>query len=240
MVTFTIGKTPVHRKTSGTTLERKKVKLCVSQCVGKNSSRCMKRQAFAEWAGGQIENLHRAACPTAPLHEECFDAFRRQAVGERLAQVARYVALAQQHQAEQHVLGDRLRWQRVSYRAQRLAARYGVRSAAEGGVPSVATSHDGFEEEALIVGKRLAQGQIGLHRVMIVERVRNLNDPYRGIVEESHGAHEEIALCDEVCIEQRKIVGVRPRQCVVDIAGLGVRVVGTGDVSHALRLAKLL
>ena len=41
MVTFTIGNTPVHRNTSGTTLERKNVRLWVSQCVGKNSNYCM-------------------------------------------------------------------------------------------------------------------------------------------------------------------------------------------------------
>ncbi len=86
----------------------------------------------------------------------------------------------------------------------------------------------------------MRKGKIGLHRVIIVKRVRDLHDAYGRIGEETHRAHEKIALHDEVGIEQRKIFGVRPRQCVIDIAGLCVRVVGAGDVPHTLRLTKFL
>ena len=75
---------------------------------------------------------------------------------------------------------------------------------------------------------------------MIVKRVRNLDDAYSGVGEETHGTHKKIALHDEIRIEQGKKFGIRLRQRVIDIAGFCVRVIRTGDIPHALRLTKLL
>jgi hypothetical protein len=61
--------------------------------------------------------------------------------------------------------------------------------------------------------------------------MRNLHDPDGGISKKADRAHQEIALRNEVGIENRDKVSVRFRQGVIDISGLGVRVIASGQIS---------
>ena len=85
--------------------------------------------------------------------------------------------------------------------SQRRAARHRVRAAAERHVPGIAARHDHVEEETLLVRHRLADGQVRLQRVVIVEGMRRLHDADLGVGEETDGAHQEIALRHEICVE---------------------------------------
>src|SRR5262249_21120489 len=51
-----------------------------------------------------------------------------------------------------------------------------IRAAAKRGIPGIAARHDRVEEKALFVRHRLAQRQVGLHWIVIVECVWNLDD----------------------------------------------------------------
>ena len=198
------------------------------------------RQTATEWAVREIEHLNGSARPPLTLDQQGVDAFRRQAECQSLAQIARDVALAQQGQGQQNVFGDRLGRQSVADGAERGAARDRIGAAAERGIPGVAARHDGVEEEALLVRQGLAQCQVGLHRIVIVEGVRDLHDPDRGFGKEADRAHEEVALRHEIGVEYGDEVGIGLGQCVVDVAGLAVSVVGPGEIADPFAIAESL
>ena len=50
--------------------------------------------------------------------------------------------------------------------------------------------------------------------------MRDLNDADAGIGEEADRAHEEIALRNEICVENRDEIGACLGQSVIDIAAL--------------------
>jgi hypothetical protein len=66
-----------------------------------------------------------------------------------------------------------------------------------------------------------------LGRIVIVEGMRNLHNSDGWISKESDRPHKEIALWDEIGIENRDEIGVGFSQGVIDIAGLGVRIVAS-------------
>ncbi len=172
-----------------------------------------------------------------PLDEEGGHGLWGEAEGERLVQVTGDVAFPQQGQRQQHVLGDRAVREPVANLAQGRAPGHRIGAAAEGRAPGVAAGHDRLEEEALVVRQRLGHRQVRLHRVMVVEAVRDLDDTDLGVFEEAEGPREEGALGHEIGIEYRQELPIRIFERVVDVAGLGPDVISPGDVSYTLLFA---
>jgi hypothetical protein len=95
------------------------------------------------------------------------------------------------------------------------------------------------EEEALLVGPDMPDKQVRLNRVFVEEVLRRLHQADRGIMEQRHGAPQEIALRHEICVEYgdefgRSGLRAKIVQRVVDVAGLRVAVVGPSEVMRAL------
>jgi hypothetical protein len=209
-----------------------------SQAVGRKNSRCC--QAWPRPKGPVSRNsICVAPCAQRALHEKGLQAFWRQSERQRLVEVTGDIALLQQREAEQHVFGDRSRREPAADGFECGAAGYAVRSAAKGGIPAVPAGHDGFEKEALIIGQCFAQREILLQRIMVVETVRHLDDANGGIVEKAHGSTKERPLRHEIGVEYGHERRVRHLQRMIDVAGLGMEIVGPCDVAGALGLAEI-
>ncbi len=83
------------------------------------------------------------------------------------------------------------------------------------------------------------QAQIGLHGVVIVEAVRNLDDANPLGFEKAHGAQQEVSAWHEVGVEHRHERRVGDRQPVIDIAGLRAFIVRPVDVASPLGHAQV-
>src|SRR5262249_3376061 len=120
------------------------------------------------------------------------------------------------------------------------APRQRVGAAAERGAPSVAARHDRIKKEALLIGNGLAHGEICLQRVVVIKGVRTLHDADTRVGKEANGAHDEIALRHEVGIKDSDEFATGIGKSVVDVARLGMKVVGPRDIAGTLVLAESL
>ena len=114
-----------------------------------------------------------------------------------------------------------------------VAAQDGAGAAAEGAVPGIARDEDHVVPFALVVLHHVGQAQVDLKYVGIVKMLRRLHDDDPRIgKEETDRAVQEIAMGSEVGVEDREQFALRELQSVVDVARLGVLVVGPADIAH--------
>ncbi|MCY1211993.1 hypothetical protein D9M72_237180 [compost metagenome] len=202
-----------------------------------------RRQAVARAAQGPVgqqRELHGAQAPAAALVDVVDDALGRQPVGQPLAQPARDAAVAQQqvggvdvfaHAADREPagLGDRV-------------APHDERGAhAERRIDRVLGRLQHVEEHALLVDPAVGGAQVVLDGVGVVIELRRLHQPHAAVLEQAEHAVDDLALRREVGVEhedERRVGHARGQaQAVVEVAGLGVAVVGPPRVMHAAALA---
>ena len=164
------------------------------------------------------------------LDEEGVQAFRRQALRQLLVQVDGAVAGPAHRQRGQQILGDR-GGGHAADRLQRRAAHHRARTAAERHAPGVAAGRHLIEEQPLLVRQVVGDLQVQLHRVLVEEVLRGLDDAHIRRLEQPGGARQEGPVRHEVGVEHRHQIAVGVGEGVVHVARLGVRVVRAGDVA---------
>src|ERR1041384_2516652 len=100
-----------------------------------------------------------------------------------------------------------------------------------------------IEEEALFVRPDMADQQVRLDRNFVEEMLRRLHEADLTILEQRHRAPKEAGLRHEIGVKYRHELrsfwlSTQMSQSVVDIAGLGMRVVGPGQVVDTLAAAQ--
>ena len=110
------------------------------------------------------------------------------------------------------------------------------RAAPVGGAVAVLAGADDAVEERLLV----AADRVVLGRVVIEEVVRGLDDGHPLVVEVADQRVERVRHRDVVGVEDEDQIARGARQRGVDVAGLGVRVVGAGHVARAGEPRELL
>ena len=122
-----------------------------------------------------------------------------------------------------------------------LAAKDRTRTTEEGRVPEVVALLDEVVEERLFRRDLVLEVEVSLEGIGVVEVVRGLDQGRVLVVEEeAHGGLQEAAHGHVIGVEDGDELAVTDHHGVVDIAGLGALVVGSGDVAAAQLLAELL
>ena len=187
------------------------------------------RRAQGKRAAAAARDLHEAKAPSAPLRDVFLQAFRSEPIGQRLVQIGCEKALLLEPQAQEIVLGHRIR-RKAADLHQRRHPDDRRRAAAECGGPRVLGGEHDVEEEALLVGPEFGRAEIDLNGVGIDEMLRRLHDANPGIAKQRHGAFQELRGGHEIGVEDRDEFGrIGQRsdmfQRVVDVSSLGVRIV---------------
>ena len=140
--------------------------------------------------------------------------------------VAAAPAIAQQPDRGVEVLGDRLGGDAADLE-QRVAVDQRRRAAPVGGAVAVLAGADDAVEERLLV----AADRVVLGRVVVEEVVRGLDHGHALVVEVADQGVERVGHRHVVGIEDEDQVALGPRQRRVEVAGLGVGVVGADQVA---------
>src|SRR6267154_1975377 len=95
------------------------------------------------------------------------------------------------------------------------------------------------EEEPLFIGPDIAQEQVRLDWILVEEMLRGLDQSDSRIVEQRHGPPQKLAVRHEVSIEDgdelwRGGVAAQDLERMVDVTGLGMKVVGPGEILRPL------
>ena len=151
---------------------------------------------------------------------------RGEALHQGLAVVAGLPAAAVQLDRRVEVLGDGLGGDAADL-DERVAPDDRGGPAPEDAVVAVLAGQDDLEEHALVV----TPGLEVLERVVIAEVVGGLDHRHLGVVEIAHRGVEDVGLGHVVGIEHEEQLGVDHAEGMIDVAGLGVTVVGSGDVA---------
>ena len=151
---------------------------------------------------------------------------------ERQREVDRAPAPRVQLQGGVGVLGHRL-YLEAADRLDRGAAQHGARAAEEGRVPEVVAGLDHVVEEGLLGSDPALQVQVALEGVGVEEVLGGLDERDTRVLEESDRLAQEAPHRHVIGVEDRDQVAMGPRQRVVEVAGLGVRVVGARQVEAA-------
>jgi hypothetical protein len=198
-----------------------------------------KRKTVAESKGTRpaSADLDEALAPARALHRILVDPFWREANRQFFVQIYGRVAAFPETNREQEVFGNGIGGKTADL-PQRGETNDGGGAAAEGQMPGVLGGHDDVEEEALLVRKDLGNGQVALDRIGIEEVLRRLHDAYGRVLEQAERARDEIGKGDEIRIEYGNEVRRRWQRSqmldgVIDVAGLGMGIVGTGEVVTA-------
>ena len=148
----------------------------------------------------QVDRLDAAAAPAAPLDEVSLQVLRRETHREALVQVTGLVALVEHGEGREQILGDRIVGEAADHVEGRAAGdRAGA--AAEAHVPGIAARGHLVEEQPLLVGPDLFEREVRLDRILVEEVLRGLNDADRRIGEEGQRAAQEVAVGNEIRIE---------------------------------------
>ena len=149
--------------------------------------------------------------------------------------VAAAPAVAQEADRRVEVLGDRL-GRDAADREQRVAVDQRRRAAPVGGAVAVLAGTDDAVEERLLV----AADDVVLDRVVVEEVVRGLDHRHPLVVEVADQGVERVRHRHVVGVEHQDQLALGPRQRRVEVAGLGVGVVGAGQVPGPGQLRQLL
>jgi hypothetical protein len=142
--------------------------------------------------------------------------------------------MAQHPDRRVEVLGDRLGGDAADL-DQRLAADQCRRAAPVGGAVAVLAGADDAVEERLLV----AADDVVLDRVVVEEVVRGLHQGHALVVEVADHRVERVGHWHVVGIEHQHQLAPGALQRRVNVAGLGVRVVWSGQVAGAGQLRQL-
>ena len=191
------------------------------------------RQAACRQRIAERGNGHVALGPPQTLRLEGFEIGRGQAGDEHLVQVDRLPPARVEFHRRVEIFGDRLRHD-AAERRERFATKHRTSSAEERGVPVVLPGHHQLEERVLFaVHAPLTPTDLVLHRVQVVVLLWRLDEGHLRIAEEAERALEELGPRHVVGVEARDEIGVGEGERVVPVAGLGVGVVGAGDIVRA-------
>ncbi len=191
------------------------------------------RQALVAEDAFHAPDLHRTLTPAHALADEGLDRLRRHAEGQRLRVVDRLPALGVQPDRGVQVLGHGAGGEAADL-VQRRAAHDGAAAAEEGCIPGVLAALDDAEEQRLLGPHRtLAVGVAVLVGVEVEEVLRRLHEGHARVVEVAQRAREEVAPRRVVAVEEGDQLALAVLQRVVEVAGLGVQVVGAGQVAAA-------
>ena len=178
-------------------------------------------------------DVHGALPPAHPLTDEGLDRFRRQAEGQRLGVVDRPVALRMQAHRGVQVFGDGAGGEAADL-VECAAPHHGATAAEEGGVPVVLAALNDAKEQRLLGPHRApCAAPAVLERVEVVEVLRRLHEAQLGVVEVAQRAGQEVAPGCVVGVEDGDQLTAAAGQRMVQIAGLGVLVVGARQVLAA-------
>ena len=123
-------------------------------------------------------------------------------------------------------------------------ANDGRGAAAERQLPGVLGRHDDVEEEPLLVRKDFGDCEIALDRVWIEEMLRCLHNTGGRVLEQTQRARDEIengtksASSTAMKSGGDGNSGEVPNR-MIDVAGLGVRIVGPGEIVAAFLSAEI-
>ncbi len=187
-------------------------------------------QALAQQRVVDAEDLHHAARPADALVDVCAEAVGGQAGCLRNAQVGRVPALAVQAQRGVRILGDGLGGKPADG-IDGLAPQYRAGAAEKRRVPQiVAVLHQAVEQLAF-VGVAAEHLQVAFERIGREEVVRGLHQrQFRVAQEPAAGDLQERTHRQVVAVEDGHQLAIDQGQGVVEIAGLGMAVIGAGDV----------
>ena len=162
----------------------------------------------------------------------------RQALGQRLVEVDGAPAVLGQPQGQQEILGDAFGGKPADG-LERLDAHHRRGAGAHGDAPGVAGRLDMVEEEALLVRIGAGDAEIVLDRIRVEEMLRRLHQAGLAVVEQGQAAADEVLVRHEIGVEhgdevRRVAVGRAQFQRMVEVAGLGMGIVGPGDVVDAV------
>ncbi len=197
-------------------------------------------QAAAEQRIVHPQDLRHAACPARPLADVQGQPLGGQARRQRQADERGAPAFALEAQCGVGVLGDRFHREAVGL-VQGFTADHRAGAAEEGGVPEVVALLHRPVEQLALAGQLLADAQIALERVLGIEIVRGLHHRQLGVFEKAaHGGLQKTGGGNVIAIEHADQFAVGLTEGVVQIAGLGVLIVGAGDVAHPGALGERL
>ncbi len=157
----------------------------------------------------------------------------RQARGQADVQIGGAPAPPLQLERRVGVLGDGLAGEALGL-VQRGTADHRAGAAEEGRVPEVVAGLDHAIEQRLLLGHVPDGDQVPLDRVGRMEVVRRLQEGQPGLFLEPADRHlQEGAGRDVIAVEDADQFARGLGQGVVEVAGLGLEVVGPGDVAAA-------
>ncbi|MEX0972999.1 MAG: hypothetical protein WDZ46_07045 [Solirubrobacterales bacterium] len=183
---------------------------------------------------GQREDGEVAARPAVALQQVAVEVVRGEALDEDLVVVAAGPAVALHADRRVEVLGDRLGRDAADLE-QGTAPQHGRRAAPVGGSVAILAGADDAVEERLLV----APDDVVLDRVVVEEVVRALHQGDFLVVEVADQGVERVGHRHVVGVEHQDQLAVGAGQGGVDVARLGVRVVGPGQVAGAGQLSQL-
>ena len=195
-------------------------------------------QALAEQRVVDAKDLGHAARPANALPDMARQAFGRQARRLRQREVRGAVAEPMDLERGVRVFGHRLGGDTADLFADG-PPQHGARAAKEGRVPEVVAVLDEAVEQLAFV-RHCAEGiEVLLERIGREEVVRQLHHAELGLaVEPAQCDLHERPRRDVVAVEDGDELTAGVLQRGVDVAGLGVLVVGAGDVRDTDRLAE--
>ncbi len=189
-------------------------------------------QALAEHRVVHPQDLRHATGPADALADVRREAFGGQASGLRHRDVGAAVAGTVQADGGMRILGHRLD-RHTAHFLQRSTLDHGAGAAEEGRIPLVVAVLQQAVEQLAFVGHAAEVAQVAFERIGREEVVRGLHHRHLLVVQEPAHRHlQERAGRHVVAVEDRHVLATGLLQRRIDVAGLGVVVVGTGDVLH--------
>ena len=191
------------------------------------------REPFPQKGVVHAKDLRHAARPPDALAHVGREAFRGQTGGLRLVDVSRGVTAPVQLEGGVRILGHGFHGNAAHFQ-QRSAPYHRAGAAEERGVPEIIAILDQPVEQRTLVGDAAEGAQVALKRVGREEVVRCLQHrALRVALEPAHGRGQKRARGDVVAIENGDQLTIGFFERVVQVAGLGVFVVGPHDIAHA-------
>ena len=184
------------------------------------------------------QDLGHAARPANALADMQHQPLGREPRRQPDTQIRGRPSHALQAQRGMRVLGHGLEGEAVGI-GQRHAADDRAGSAKEGGVPQIIAALDRAVEQIALAREIANRPEIPLHRIGRIEVMRRLDERERLVpLEPAHRHLQERAGRHVIAVEDRDQRPVGVRECGVEVAGLGMGIVGARDIAAADRAGK--